>query len=634
MLIINDITYTIAGRRLFDGASATIPSGHRVGVLGRNGTGKSTLFSLIQGERVLDGGSIDIPKGWRVGGVAQEAAATTVSILDTVLEADTERASLLAEAETAMDPARIADIQTRLADIEAHSAEARAATILTGLGFDAPQHGRGCGEFSGGWRMRVALAAALFSAPDILLLDEPTNYLDLEGAAWLEAFLARYPRTCLIISHDRALLNRSVGGILHLDQQKLSYAAVPFDKFDALRRERAAQQAAAQRQQAAQMAHIQSFVDRFRAKASKAKQAQSRLKMLERMTPITVAGETSVAPFAFPEPSPLSPPLLALDAVDVGYGKKPVLSDLRLRIDDDDRIALLGANGQGKSTLSKLLAERLAPMGGDVVKHSKLKVGYFAQHQVDELNAGETPIQHLSRHYPEMPPAKLRAKLASSGLGAAIAETPVEQLSGGQRARLAMMLATLDAPHLLILDEPTNHLDMESRDALAMALNEYNGAVILVSHDIHLVESVADRLWLVQDGAVRPYEDDLDAYRRALLGQRRASEGGAKGNGAANTAPEGKKKGARRDAATRRKDLAPLRRAVADCEERIAKLEAMRGVVEERLADPDLYDKPPGEVEKVTKKQAEILAGMERAEALWAEALEALDVAEQEAAGN
>ena len=520
MLAFKNISFTLEGKKLFDDTSALIPAGHKVGFVGRNGTGKTTLFKLIRGELSLDGGEIEVPRRARIGGVAQEAPATRDSLLDTVLMADTERASLLAEANTATDATRIAEIHARLADIEAHSAEARAASILSGLGFDGEAQARPCADFSGGWRMRVALAAVLFSRPDVLLLDEPTNYLDLEGAIWLETFLKSYPHTVLVISHDRDLLNRSVGAILHLHRRKLTLYQGNYETFDDTRRARLEQQAAEKKKQDAARAHMQSFVDRFKAKASKARQAQSRMKALERMKPIAAVVEDNVTGFNFPTPEELSPPIIRLEDVSIGYGARPVLSGLDLRIDQDDRIALLGANGQGKSTLSKLLADRLAPMHGRKYASSKLRVGYFAQHQVDELTLDETPLQHIAALRPEEPPAKQRARLAAGGLGADIATTEVRRLSGGQKARLSLLLATIDAPHMIILDEPTNHLDIESREALVQALTEYGGAVILVSHDPHLVELVADRLWLVKDGRVRPFEDDMEAYRRLLLSDR------------------------------------------------------------------------------------------------------------------
>lgn len=520
MLTIRNLGFSLAGRPLFEDASAAIPTGHKVGLVGRNGTGKSTLFRLIRGELHPDSGEIETPKRARIGGVAQEVPSGPTSLLDTVLAADTERARLLAEAGTATDAHRIAEIQTRLADIDAHSAEARAATILAGLGFDAEAQQRPCSAFSGGWRMRVALAAVLFSEPDILLLDEPTNYLDLEGTLWLENFLARYPHTVLVISHDRQLLNRAVSGILHLHDRKLTYYQGDYDTFDETRRARIAVAEAEARKQEAQRAHMQSFVDRFRAKATKARQAQSRLKALAKLKPIIVERDADIASFSFPDPEELSPPILRLEGAAAGYDGRAILKNLDLRIDQDDRIALLGQNGQGKSTLAKLISARLAPIAGRVIAAPKLRIGYFAQHQVDELDIDATPLGHLQRLRPAEPPAKLRARLAAGGIGAEIVTTEVGRLSGGQKARLSLLLATIDAPHLVILDEPTNHLDIESREALVQALLAYSGAVILISHDAHLIELVADRLWLVKDGRVRVFEDDMEGYRRLLLSER------------------------------------------------------------------------------------------------------------------
>ena len=534
MLRIDDISYSIAGRPLFEHASATIPGGHKVGLVGPNGAGKTTLFKLIRDELHLDGGAISLPPRARIGGVAQEAPGTATSVLDTVLAADTERASLLAEAEHATDPARIAEIQTRLADIDAWSAEARAATILKGLGFSTEDQGRPTSDYSGGWRMRVALAGVLFSQPDLLLLDEPTNYLDLEGALWLESYLQRYPHTVIVISHDRDLLNRAVGHILHLEEKRLTLYTGGYDTFARTRAEKRALQAAEAKKQEARRAHLQSFVDRFRAKASKAVQAQARIKMLAKMEPITAPEEAKFHRFTFPQPDQLSPPIVSLDGVSVGYDGRTVLRRLNLRIDQDDRIALLGRNGQGKSTLSKLLAERLEPMEGRITRSGKLRIGYFAQHQVDELELDETPLDHVRRLRPDEAPAKLRARLAGFGLMEAQAQTRVGQLSGGQKARLSLLLATIDAPHLLILDEPTNHLDIESREALTEALNDYTGAVVLVSHDMHLLNLVADRLWLVDQGNVTPWQGDLDDYRKMLL------QGEDKANGRPAPQPEAK----------------------------------------------------------------------------------------------
>jgi ATP-binding cassette subfamily F protein 3 len=615
MLRIDAITYSVEGRHLFEGASATIPTGHKVGLVGRNGAGKTTLFRLIRGELALEGGSISLPTRARIGGVAQEVPSSETSLLDTVLAADTERAALIAESHTASDPHRIAEIQARLSDIDAWSAEGRASSILKGLGFDAEQQLMPCSAFSGGWRMRVALAGVLFSQPDLLLLDEPTNYLDLEGALWLEAYLQKYPHTVLIISHDRGLLNRAVQGILHLDQKKLTYWTGPYDQFARQMAERRAVLQAEAKKQEARRAHLQSFVDRFKAKASKAVQAQSRVKMLEKMTPITPPEEAKRVVFTFPAPEELSPPIINMEGAAVGYGGPPVLRKLSLRIDQDDRIALLGRNGEGKSTLSKLLAGKLQTAEGRITRSSKLRIGYFAQHQVDELHIDETPLQHIQRLRPDEGQPRLRARLAGFGLMADQAETVVGRLSGGQKARLSLLLATIDAPHLLILDEPTNHLDMESREALVEALTEYPGAVILVSHDMHLLSLVADRLWLVKSGAVTPFTDDLEAYRRMLL----TGDDDVK----ITAKPVDKPKKASRD------EILALRAEVRKCEDRLAKINDMRDKLATKLADPELYETARiGELETWNRKYAEVMEALDRAEALWLAAQEKLDQAE------
>ena len=604
MLRIDDITYNVEGRPLFEGASATIPEGHKVGLVGRNGAGKTTLFRLIRGELALEGGAILLPQRARIGGVAQEVPSSETSLLDTVLAADTERASLLAESETATDPHRIADIQSRLADINAWSAEGRAASILRGLGFEPEQQLMPCSAFSGGWRMRVALAGVLFAQPDYLLLDEPTNYLDLEGALWLESYLRDYPHTVLIISHDRGLLNRAVQGILHLDSRKLTYWQGGYDQFARQMAERRALLTAESKKIDARRAHLQSFVDRFKAKASKAVQAQSRVKMLEKLTPITPPEEAKKVVFTFPEPEELSPPIINMEDAAVGYGGPPVLRHLSLRIDQDDRIALLGRNGEGKSTLSKLLAGKLETCSGRIHRSNKLRIGYFAQHQVDELHIEETPLQHVQRLRPGEQQARLRARLAGFGLMADQADTVVARLSGGQKARLSLLLATIDAPHLLILDEPTNHLDIESREALVNALTEYSGAVILVSHDMHLLSLVADRLWLVKGGAVTPFTEDLEAYRRLLLAGDDNAKPAAK--------PVEKPKKASRD------EVLAMKAEVRKCEDRMAKLNEMRNKLATKLADQDLYEPArKGELETWNRKYAEVMDGLDRAEDMW-----------------
>lgn len=613
MLKINAISFAMEGRPLLENATAVIPAGHKVGLVGRNGTGKTTLFRLIRGELALEAGSISLPSQSRIGGVSQEVPGSDVSLLDTVLAADIERSALMAEADTAEDPDRIAEIQTRLVDIDAWSAEARASTILSGLGFTKDEQAMPCSAFSGGWRMRVALAAVLFSAPDLLLLDEPTNYLDLEGAVWLENYLANYPHTIIVISHDRGLLNRSVDAILHLEGRKLTLYQGPYDQFARQKAERLAVAQAESRKQEARRAHLQSYVDRFRYKADKARQAQSRLKALARMQPITTTEEAALRAFSFPSPEELSPPIISLEGAAVGYGDDPVLSHLSLRIDQDDRIALLGKNGEGKSTLSKLLSGKLEKLSGRMISASKLRVGYFAQHQLDELEPENTPLEHLRRVRADETPARHRARLAGFGLGADQADTIVSRLSGGQKARLSLLLATIDAPHLLILDEPTNHLDMESREALVEALTAYSGAVILVSHDMHLLSLVADRLWLVQDGRVAPYDADLEAYRDMLLAppDRKSDRQKAKPNRPS------------RDA------ILEMRSDVRKAETRVEKLVEMQDELAARLAKPEVYeDHMASKRAAWQKKYAEVMDALERAEAIWLKAQEKLEKAE------
>jgi ATP-binding cassette subfamily F protein 3 len=605
----------VEGRLLLENATAIIPAGHKVGVVGRNGTGKTTLFRLIRGELGLEGGSITLPRQAKIGGVAQEVPGNEVSLIDTVLAADLERANLLKESERATDAARISDIQTRLADIDAWSAEARASSILRGLGFDSEKQQMPCSAFSGGWRMRVALAAVLFSQPDVLLLDEPTNYLDLEGALWLENYLLKYPHTVLIVSHDRGLLNRSVSTILHLEDKKLQLYGGGYDTFAKTRAARLAAAESEAKKQETRRAHLQSYVDRFRYKADKARQAQSRLKAIARLEPITRPQEAALRRFSFPTPEELSPPILRIENGIAGYGETTVLSRLDLRIDQDDRIALLGQNGQGKSTLAKLISGRLKPLAGQLVQSSKLRIGYFAQHQVDELYVDETPIDHVRRLRPSKTPAQLRAILGGFGIGAEQAETLVGRLSGGQKARLSLLLATIDAPHLLILDEPTNHLDIESREALVEALTAYSGAVILVSHDMHLLELVADRLWLVNNGRVTPYEEDLESYRKQLLSADKPSK-------------KTPSKAERPKPASREKILS-LRSDVRKSEARLEKLNEMRDKLAIKLADSALYDDTRiGELATWNKKYAEVMEALERAEALWLAAQEKLESAE------
>jgi ATP-binding cassette subfamily F protein 3 len=621
MLDIDDLSVRVAGRLLIDGATVRIVPGSRVGLIGRNGTGKSTLFNVLAGDHPSEQGHIAIPPRWSVGRLAQEAPDGPESLIDVVLAADTERASLLAEAEIATDPDRIAEIQTRLADIGAYAAPAVAASILSGLGFSDADQARSCSEFSGGWRMRVTLAAVLFSKPDLLLLDEPTNYLDLEGTLWLQDHLARYPNTMVVISHDRDLLDTSVDFILALENAKLTLYRGGYSAFEKVRNERLLQDQKAAKKQEAQRKHLQSFVDRFKAKATKARQAQSRVKMLEKMAPIAAAGLSDVKPIVIPAPDKLlSPPIVTLDGVSVGYEPgKPVLRNLSLRIDDDDRIALLGSNGNGKSTLVKLIAARLAADDGKVTRASKLKIAYFAQHQLDELNPLESVYDHLRDLLPDAPESRVRAAAGSIGFPGEAADTPVGRLSGGEKARLMLGLATFGGPHLLILDEPTNHLDIDSRAVLIEAINDYPGATILVSHDRHLLDACADRLWLVADGKVTPFDGDLDDYRRRVLSDRGETN---RSERAAKSPRE-----TRRGNPERRPSTSSLRNKLAKVEAEIARLTREIEELDATLASGTLYTSDPMKAATLAKTRAERAGALSQAEEEWLAAGEALQAA-------
>ncbi|MBN8543910.1 MAG: ABC-F family ATP-binding cassette domain-containing protein [Alphaproteobacteria bacterium] len=532
MLSISDLTYRIGGRTLLDKASLSIGAGQRVGLVGPNGIGKSTLFKLISNELVADSGEISLVKNASVGWVRQDLPEDDTPLIDIVLAADTERAALMKEAETVTDPDRMGYIYTRLDEISAYDAPSRAATILSGLGFDDEAQQRPISDFSGGWRMRVALAATLFRQPNLLMLDEPTNHLDFEAMVWLENYLMRYNETLLIISHDRDILNKTVTHILHMENQKLNAYTGTYDEFERRRAEKMLNQTALREKQLKQREHMMKFVERFGAKASKARQAQSRLKAIAKMDIVDAVMADRVTAFEFPEPQELRSPLITLDGVDAGYETgKPILKNLDLRIDMDDRIALLGANGNGKSTLVKLLSGRLPPMKGTINKSGKLKVGYFAQFQTDELEVDQTPYQIMQAAMKGVHESKVRAALGRFGFDKDKSDTKVGDCSGGEKARLLFCLMSYDAPHIMLLDEPTNHLDIDAREALMQALNNYSGAVILVSHDPHLVDSVADRLWLVADGTCVPYEDDLEGYKKLVVQQRRRERESARKEG-------------------------------------------------------------------------------------------------------
>ena len=621
MLQINDLTFDAWGRRFFDKASVSLPPGAKVGLVGRNGVGKSTLFKLILGHLHAGDDEISLPKNARVGSVDQEHPATPVSLLDTVLEADEERHALMTRLETA-DPEHMGEIWARLIEIDSDSAPARASEILAGLGFSQDDLARPMSEFSGGWRMRVALAAALFAEPDMLLLDEPTNYLDLEGALWLEARLQKYPHTALIISHDRELLNNSCTHILHLANAKLELYAGGYDDFEKRRAEKARLQLATKAKQEAERAHLQSFIDRFKAKASKAAQAQSRMKRLAKMEPVSVTIEERVAPFTLPSPErPLPPPLIRLERASVGYEDgRPILKNLGLRMDLDDRIGLLGVNGAGKSTFAKLVAGALGVQSGEFHRDKKMKVGWFHQHQIEAMDPNDTALEIIRRAMPDASEASRRSRLAQFGLPFEKQETKVEALSGGERARLLLNLVAMDAPHLLILDEPTNHLDIDSRRALLDALNDYMGAVILITHDRSLMELVADRLWLAADGTIKPFDGDMDDYAKFVL--ERAKQA-VKPTQVAREAAKAAAAPAPKKAA-----IDPLRRKVEAAEQVMTRCARNLAELDAQLADPDLYVKNPGKVAELTKRREHAKSKLDEAEEAWMALAEELAEAE------
>ncbi|MDE2488256.1 MAG: ABC-F family ATP-binding cassette domain-containing protein [Alphaproteobacteria bacterium] len=620
MLQINDLVFDAWGRRFLDQASVTLPKDAKVGLVGRNGVGKTTLFKLILGQFTPGGGDISLPKDARIGTVDQEHPATPVPLLETVLAADIERGALLTELETA-PPERLGEIYARLIDIDADRAPSRAAEILSGLGFRQDDLSRPMAEFSGGWRMRVALAAALFAEPDLLLLDEPTNYLDLEGALWLEARLRKYPHTAMIISHDRELLNNSVDHILHLKDGKLSLYPGGYDSFETQLSEKLRLQEATRLKVEARRAHMQSFVDRFRYKASKARQAQSRLKAIAKLPPVAAVVEEHVAPFTLPSPErPLAPPLLRLEEASVGYGGPPTLSKLNLRLDVDDRIGLLGVNGAGKSTFAKLVAGALQLEAGKMHRSGKMRVGWFHQHQIEALDPTDTPLDIIRRQLPDATEPQRRSKLAQFGLGFDKQGTTVANLSGGERARLLLNLVAMEAPHLLILDEPTNHLDIDSRRALLEAVNDYEGAVILITHDRSLMELVADRLWLAADGTIKPFDGDLEDYARFVLDRARAAARAptqVKAEIAAPAPPP--------PAPARKAPTGNARRRAEAAEAALARAAQALEAIDAALTEPKVLTGDPGKLAELGRRRAEARAALEIAEMEWLEAQEAYE---------
>ncbi|KAF0226901.1 MAG: ATP-binding cassette subfamily F member [Beijerinckiaceae bacterium] len=615
MLTLNELTYRLGPRLLIDNATIALPNGARCGLVGRNGCGKSTLFRLLLGEIAAESGTFALPRGAKMGHVAQEAPGGPVTLLDYVLAADTERTALLAEAETATDALRISDIQTRLYDIGAHAAPARAAAILAGLGFDAEAQARPCSDFSGGWRMRVSLAAMLFLEPDMLLLDEPTNYLDIEGAIWLKSHLKRYPNTLLIVSHDKDFLNEVCDNILHLDRGKMTLYRGNYSTFAKERAEKQMQLEREAGKVAAQREHLQAFIDRFKAKASKAKQAQSRVKQLEKLGPVVTYAHEESAKLFLPNPEKqLAPPIVSMDNCAIGYGDRTVLRNLNLFISDDDRIGLLGQNGNGKSTLVKFIAGRMEPQHGSVTRAPKIKVAYFAQHQLDELSEKDTPYILVRRKLPQAGEAQVRSKAAQLGFGFDKADTPIEKLSGGEKARLLLGLAAFDGPHLLILDEPTNHLDIPMREALVEALAEYKGAVIIVSHDRAILDASCDRLLLVADGQVKTFDGDLDDYEALIVSGRSSKDDKPREEGKAGASSSAD---ARAQKAERRANLKPLRDKAALLEAQIEKYQGILARTDIALANPELFTKYPDRAKQIVKDRAQLVKHIEATEELW-----------------
>ena len=606
MLTITNLTYRIQGRELFEDATVVLPTGSKTGFVGKNGTGKTTLFHLIQGHIGADAGSIELNKKARIGAVAQEAPAGNESVLEVVLAADKERTALMAEAETATDPDRIGEIYIRLADIDAHTAEARASAILKGLGFEQDRQNAPTHELSGGWRMRVALAAVLFSQPDLLLLDEPTNYLDLEGTLWLEKYLATYPYTVFMISHDRDLLNKAVNSIIHLEHRKLTFYKGNYDTFETTRRMQMELNNKSREKTLDQIAHLQKFVDRFKAKASKAKQAQARVKMIEKLRPPAAMFDEYAAPFRFQQPKTEAPtPMITLDGVSTGYGDKTILRNITMRIDPEDRIALIGVNGNGKSTFAKLLAGDIEVKSGTLRKGKKLEIAHFAQHQMDKLKPEWTPLEHVADLMPTDNEAKRRSRLNQMGLTTSRMDTKAKNLSGGERARLLMGLITFHGPGMMILDEPTNHLDIDSRDALVHALNDYEGAVLIISHDRHLIEATCDTLWIAEGGTIKELDEDLDSYQRSITSTKEP-----KGS-------KGERKLSKQEAAARRAEVAPLKASIKDAETKIARLKVEIEKIDAQLADPKVYNGAPERLIALGKDKARFSADLTTTEEQW-----------------
>lgn len=614
MLNISNLTYRIGARTILDNCTLNVMDGWRVGVVGANGAGKSTLFKLISGALHTDGGAVSLSSNQRLGMVRQDIPETDAPLIDVVLSANERMAQLWRDSETEEDPHKIADIYQALADMDAYAAPAKAATLLTGLGFKESQLNEPFSSFSGGWQMRVMLASVLFVEPDFLLLDEPTNHLDLEAIMWLESYLTSYPHTMMIISHDRELLNRCVDHVVHVDKGQLTLFTGNYDTFERERALRSGLQQKMHEKQQAERAHMQAFIDRFKAKASKASQAQSRIKALERMDIVDAVIAARAIKFNFPNPDKIPSPMISIQKADIGYTEgKPILRHVHENVDRDDRIALLGANGNGKSTLMKLIAGKLGIMGGEIFRSGKLRIGYFSQHQTDELNVESTPYQEMMslmrKTIPDITEPKVRAKLGAFGFSRDLADNKIGSLSGGEKARLLFAFMSFDAPHLLLLDEPTNHLDIDAREALVQALNAYEGAVVIVSHDPNMVERVADRLWLIKDGKCTPFEGDLEDYRNFTIQSRRDERKDEKKVSAPKPVEPVKDN-----------KKSPSKKSLEKTEKEIARLSKEKETIEAEMLSPDFYNNPT-QVADTKKRYDKIVVALAEQEEIWLSAL-------------
>lgn len=615
-------------RLLFEAANLVIHPGQRIGLTGANGTGKSSLFAMIRNEIHADSGELSLPQSWVIAHVAQETPAVDTTAIDYVLQGDQELSHLLqqlAEAEKNQDGQRQTQLHDQLGLIDGYTARSRAAKLLHGLGFTADQQEKAVSTFSGGWRMRLNLAQALMCRSDLLLLDEPTNHLDLEAVYWLEEWLRSYSGTLLVISHDREFLDRVVTHIAHIEQQRIKLYTGNYSDFEVARAEHLANQQAAFQKQQSEIAHIRDFVNRFKAKATKARQAQSRIKALERMEKIAPAHVDSPFHFRFFEPTRLTAPILALDKASVGYQQIPLIDNIKLHLSPGDRIGLLGPNGAGKSTLIKLIAGELDPISGKRREGKDIVIGYFAQHQLEQLRPEDSALKHLQRLDPQATEQECRNFLGGFGFNGDTALEPVAPFSGGEKARLVLALLVYQRPALLLLDEPTNHLDLEMRLALTMALQEYEGALVVVSHDRYFLRNVTDDLWLVADGQATEFSGSLDDYRQLRLNRDKPSAGQEK---AASANPNTKKLD-RQAAAQQRQKLQPLRHQVKKAEQALDKLNSELAELETQLADTTLYEAANKEkLKSLLQQQAATKAAVEQAEMDWLEASEQLENAE------